>query len=182
MNKERLLRNIMDQIKEAQIKLGYDKETIRLYYPVDSLNTLIGTQCADAQMMIETLNEGFGTQPSVLGQLEFTVRTGRIEICIPPEGNEYVHYNVPSPAFLEDMIQVFRSNHHCDLEDICKVFEKYSKDYVCEKTPEGMEFDYVMYFKDATIDAYYYCIKMEMGHTIYHRFTKEDYIFLINSH
>ena len=26
-----------DQVKEAQLKLGYAKETVRLYYPVDSL-------------------------------------------------------------------------------------------------------------------------------------------------
>ena len=41
-----------------------------------------------------------------------------------------------------------------------------------------MGFDYVLYFKDKTVDAYYYCIKEEMGHTIYHRFTKEDYQLL----
>ena len=31
-----------DQVKEAQLKLGYAKETVRLYYPVDSLNTILG--------------------------------------------------------------------------------------------------------------------------------------------
>ena len=43
-----------------------------------------------------------------------------------------------------------------------------------EKKPEGSDFDEVLYFKDASVDAYYYCVKEEMGHTIYHRFTKED--------
>jgi hypothetical protein len=40
---------------------------------------------------------------------------------------------------------------------------------------DGADFDYVMYFNQPAIDPYYYCIKEEMGHTIYHRFTKEDY-------
>ena len=40
--------------------------------------------------------------------------------------------------------------------------------------PEGSDFDEVLYFKDASVDAYYYCVKEEMGQTIYHRFTKED--------
>ena len=43
----------------------------------------------------------------------------------------------------------------------------------------GTDFDYAVYFDDETYDAYYYCIKMEMGHTIYHRFTKEDYQKLV---
>lgn len=179
MNKERMLKNIMDQMKEAQIKLGYDKETMRLYYPVESLNTLLEIKCESAKEMLVALHEGFKDEKRVLGKLEFAIRGDRLEICIPPEGSEYVHKNVKSPAFLEGMINLFRSNHHCELKDICEVFEKYSKDYVCEQTPDGMEFDYVMYFKDATIDEYYYCIKMEMGHTIYHRFTKEDYQMLI---
>ena len=41
MNTEKLIKNIMDQIKEAQIKLGFAKETTRLYYPVESLNACL---------------------------------------------------------------------------------------------------------------------------------------------
>ena len=41
------------------------------------------------------------------------------------------------------------------------------------------DFDYVLYFQDEEIDPYYYCIKMEMGHTVYHRFIKEDYEKLV---
>ena len=44
----------------------------------------------------------------------------------------------------------------------------------------GTDFDYAVYFDDAEYDAYYYCVKMEMGHTIYHRFTKEDYQMLVD--
>lgn len=33
MNREKLLKNMTDQVKEAQLKLGYAKETVRLYYP-----------------------------------------------------------------------------------------------------------------------------------------------------
>lgn len=180
MNKERLLKNIIDQMKEIQIKLGYDKGTIRLYYPTESLNAILGTGCQNEKEMLNLLNKNF-IEESVLGHLEFTVRGGRIEICIPPQGSEYVHQNVEDPAFLIDMINLFRNNHQCTLEDICQVFEKYSSDYVCEKTPEGMEFDYTMYFKNNNIDEYYYCIKMEMGHMIYHRFTKEDYKILVEA-
>lgn len=33
--------NIIDVIKEEQIKLGYQQETIRLYYPMESINNLL---------------------------------------------------------------------------------------------------------------------------------------------
>ncbi len=72
---DRLTQNIIDQVKEGQLKLGYVKETVRLYYPLT-------------------------------------------------------------------------------------------------------DFDYVLYYCNREIDEYYYCVKMEMGHTIYHRFTKEDYELL----
>ena len=41
--------------------------------------------------------------------------------------------------------------------------------------PIGMDFDYVIYFTDSSIDAYDYCIREEMGHTIYHRFARADF-------
>ena len=41
--------------------------------------------------------------------------------------------------------------------------------------PEGSDFDEALYFEDPSIDEYYYCVKEEMGHLIYHRFLKEDY-------
>lgn len=41
--------------------------------------------------------------------------------------------------------------------------------------PDGMDFDYVIYFTDSSIDGYDYCIREEMGHTIYHRFARADF-------
>ena len=145
MNTEKLIKNIIDQIKEAQIKLGFAKETTRLYYPVESLNAMLGIHAK-----------------------------GHIEISVPPEGAEYVHEYVEEPAFLKAIIELFRQNHHCTVSDVRALFERFSKDYVCEKMSEGSDFDEVFYFKDASVDSYYYCVKEEMGHTIYHRFTKED--------
>lgn len=179
MNSDKMIQNIIDQIKEAQIKLGYVKETVRLYYPTESLNRMLGTQAKDAEELLAFLENTAVFSDTVLGKLRFAVCKGRIEVSIPPEGAKYVDREIPAPAFLIDIIKLFGENHHCGLADVCAVFEKYSKDYVCEKMPEGMDFDDVLYFCDGTIDAYYYCIKEEMGHTIYHRFTKEDYLALL---
>ena len=174
MNTEKLIKNIIDQIKEAQIKLGFAKETTRLYYPVESLNTMLGIHAENDEEMLEALTAAANMYDAGLGQLHFSTHKGRIEISVPPEGAEYVHEHVEEPAFLKAMIELLRQNHHCSVADVRELFESFSKDYVCEKMPDGSDFDEVFYFKDTSVDSYYYCVKEEMGHTIYHRFTKED--------
>ena len=51
MKQNQLIENMIDQIKEAQIKLGYARESVRLYYPVESLNRLMGTTARDGEEM-----------------------------------------------------------------------------------------------------------------------------------
>ena len=179
MNKEQLMQNMIGQIKEAQMKLGYAYETIRLYYTLDSLNAIVSTTCKESKELVELLDDTYRDVETVLGKLKFSIYSGRIEITISKDGSKYVHENVDNPSFLKDIIQLFQTNHHCELEEIKQVFEKYSEDYVCESMPEDADFDYVLYFKDTSIDEYFYCVKMEMGHTIYHRFGKEDYEMLL---
>ena len=42
MDYSRLEKGIMDFIQEEQVKLGYRKEKIRLYYPLSSLKHFLG--------------------------------------------------------------------------------------------------------------------------------------------
>jgi hypothetical protein len=178
--KDKLIRNITDQIKESQIKLGYVKETVYLYYPVESLNALLGVNVGDEFEMISLLKNGFDDEKTCLGKIGYHIRKGRVEISVPSEGVEYVHKVVKESPFLVDLIRLFREHHSCSQEDLKNLFSKYSPEYICEQMEEGSDFDYVMYFCDREIDPYYYCMKEEMGHTIYHRFTKEDYELFIN--
>lgn len=180
MDSDKLIKNMVDQIVEAQIKLGYVKETFRVYYPLTSLNSFLGTEAGSIEEMLTLLNEEPAFSDTVLGKITFKASRGRIEVSIPPEGTEYVYREVPVPDFLRDIIDLFGRNHHCTLDDIRRIFEKYSNNYVCEKMPDGMDFDFVLHFNDPDIDPYYYCIKEEMGHTIYHRFTETDYLDLLN--
>lgn len=48
MERDKLIANMTDQIKEAQLKLGYVEETVRLYYPLSSLRMLLGVEAADS--------------------------------------------------------------------------------------------------------------------------------------
>lgn len=178
MKTERLIRNIIDQIKEAQMKLGYVREAVRLYYPLSSLNALLETDFVELQELLLFLQRNPDFQCTEIGTLYFAEHRERIEISITTQGTEYVFQNVEAPPFLSELIHLFQENHHNRLEEICAVFAKYDAAYICEEMPEEQEFDYVLYFSDEGIDPYYYCIKMEMGHTVYHRFTKQDYIEL----
>ena len=42
MNEQKLIQNVIEQIKEAQLKLGAEKEVIRLYFPMASMNAILG--------------------------------------------------------------------------------------------------------------------------------------------
>jgi hypothetical protein len=166
----------MDQIKEAQLKLGYAKETVRLYYPAPSLMRLLEMEAEiSPDALVELLQKEPALSSSPLGGLEFSNRGKRIEVQVPPEGAEYVHREIPKPEFLAALIGLFAANPHSTLEEICGVFASFDETYICRQMPEGSDFDCVLYFPDGKIDAYCYCIKEEMGHTIYHRFTREDY-------
>lgn len=164
---EQLEKQIADQIKEAQLKIGFVKETVRLYYPLASLNNLLGTYFESEQQMCMELDK-------VCSKFTFAIHQGRIEISVPPDYVEYVYREVETPEFLAAWIDLFRNNHSIQLSQVKEIFAKFGE-YVCQKMPERADFDYVLHFEDESVDAYYYCIKMEMGHTVYHRFIKEDY-------
>lgn len=51
MNEQKLIQNVIEQIKEAQLKLGAEKEVIRLYFPMASMNAILGTHYTDEQEM-----------------------------------------------------------------------------------------------------------------------------------
>lgn len=179
MHYERLLKNIEDQIVELQIKLGYAKEVVRLYYPVSSLNGILGLQEKDTAAMLKKLSSCRELSESPLGKLVFSCHQERLEVGVSSAGVEYVHEHVEPTAFLRELIGYFQSHHMGSMEEVREIFEKYSPDYVCEKMPEGTDFDYVLYFPGSDVDEYYYCMKEEMGHLIYHRFMKEDYRLLM---
>ena len=182
MNTERLIDNIIEQIKEAQLKLGFVSEVIRLYFPVSSLCALLQVEKMSGKKLMEELKKEESFSKTPLGEITFTFCKGeRIEVCISPQGAVYVHEQIQDPPFLSHMIDMFQNHHHLTIEEIRGAFAKFNANYICEKMQPGTDFDYVLYFPDKKPDAWYYCIHMEMGHTIYHRFTEEDYKLLIQN-
>ncbi len=173
MNQQRLLRNIIDVIAEEQIKLGYRSEIIYLYYPLKSLNSILGTK-SDIKEMNDNLRSFSEYALEYLGEIGISNRDERFCLAIPPKGADYVHEHIDENEFLQSFIDII-SKHGCTLEDITDVFKKYSDDVTIKKM-EDADFDYLIYFTDGKPNDYMYCITFEGHHTIYHRFTVDDYI------
>lgn len=181
MDKTQLIENVIEQIKEIQLKLGFAKETTRLYFPVESLCQLLRTEPMNGAKLLSILESDKSFDDTVLGHIRFSLCKGeRMEVRIPAEGAAYVHESVPDPPFLVSMIGLFQEHHHLTIDEICTCFAAFNEHYVCEKMQPGADFDYVLYFPDQKPDPWHYCIRMEMGHTIYHRFTEADYRAIIS--
>lgn len=168
----KLEKNICDVIKEGQVKLGYQKETVRLYYPLSALNRFLNTDF-DVEEMIKALNEFTAEIEEKLGCVNISNKKERFCFMLPPEASEYVHQNTESEGFLYDFIETV-SRHGVSIEDVIHQFEKYSDCVHIERADHG-EFDYLVYFEDGVPDEFRYCLTDEGGHIIYHRFTIEDY-------
>lgn len=172
MDFSRLEKNIIDVVKEDQVKLGYRSETMRLYYPMKSINRLI-SQNLDIGGMKEAL-EGFCRQSQdKFGEIQVSNQGERFCFAIPPRGVDYVHAHMEDAEFIRDFVRTIEK-HDCTLEDILGQFRKYSDQVHVEKAKHG-EFDYLVYFEDGKPDSFRYCITDEGCHFIYHRFTMEDY-------
>lgn len=164
---------IYDMMKEQQMKLGFEQETVRLYIPIQSLKHILGLE-QDISKEEQKMQIGkFRTElEKTLGKVKITGKDKRLCIAISPEGSQYVHENIEENPFLADMIILFQK-HHVSISEVKKVFEKYSQEYICLEQA-GVEFDYLLYFKDKKIDEYYYCVKFDKGHASYHRFLEQD--------
>ncbi len=172
MNGYRLERNLIDMLKEEQAKLGYRSETVRLYYPLTSLNRLLQEKLDTAQMK-EALKTFALSVEERLGKIEITNQKDRFCLCIPPKGVDYAHSLTDEKEFIHAFIRTIEK-HGCGISDIVALFSQYSDSVHVEKTENG-EFDYLIYFEDGVPDAYRYCLTDEGPHLMYHRFTAEDY-------
>lgn len=164
--------NLIDIIKEEQAKLGYRKETIRLYYPLKSLNYLLHTN-TDIDGMNKILGEFCDDVDAFFGKIEISNNGERFCFKIPEQGALYVHENISDSEFIYGLVELV-SSHDCNMEKIREYFLKFNDDIYYEKLCNG-EFDYLLYFKNGLPDKYYYCFTIDEFHVIYHRFLPNDY-------
>lgn len=172
MQYDPLEQNIIDAMEEQQLKLGYLPETVRFYYPLDSLNRFLKTAYT-VEQMTEALKGFVRDVEKRLGTVQIRVKGERFEFAIPPEGAAYVHAHCDTDGFLAQLIAIV-GRHGSTLEEVLACFRRFSENVHIEHMDNG-EFDELVYFEEGVPDTYRYCISVEAGHVIYHRYTKEDY-------
>lgn len=172
MNFSKLERHIVDTIEEQQLKLGYLPETVRLYYPLSSLNRFLAIDVT-VEKMQECLQECCGYMADKLGEVKCSHQGERFCLAIPPEGARYVHEQISSDGFLAELIACV-GTHGSTWGEVLSIFQKHSDSVHVQEMTNG-EFNYLVYFEDGKPDDYRYCIADEGHHVTYHRYTPEDY-------
>lgn len=178
MTFEKLEKNLMDVVLEEQAKLGFRREKIRLYYPLSTLNHLLGTQDTAEQMEV-TLAGQPESMTIKLGKLAVSRKGDRFCLCIPEEGSAYVHEHFAEKGFIYELICLI-GQHDCKMEDIRQLFLRYSENIYVEEM-QGEDFDVMIRFPEEMGDTYCYCFRDEGCHVIYHRFLPEDYADLMKA-
>ena len=125
VNYKRLEKSLTDVIQEAQIKIGYDHHPITLYYPTESVARLLGTPEEDADSTERALASLSAHTADTLGAIEVTRDDKRFCFHISAEGTQYVHEQLPDPAFLRAFLQVMRGLT-VSFDDILAVFHQFS--------------------------------------------------------
>ena len=83
---------LCDMILEEQLKLGYERETIRFYSPSSSIGHVLKLSDRSKPAVLAAL-DGFGAYAAdTLGEVAVSGASGgRICFLIPAAGAEYVH-------------------------------------------------------------------------------------------
>lgn len=213
---QKLAENIVEQVLEMQLKLGFADESVSLYFPYASVGSLLKEKTenltqnkedkasaleqgekipqkeasaqGEASIQINSLDKNAITErlkralaePELLklGKITATPLKDRVVLVLSAETVKYIHDNFQPSEFLKSLVELFSARHGITMENVLELFNRFSSDYVCEKMPEGSDFDFAIHFSDTDIDGFYYCIKDEFGHMTYHRFTESDYLAL----
>lgn len=165
-----LKRNIIDNIKECEIKIGYREEDMNLYYPLESLLELL--PAAPGNLPDAIVEFCKSTRPE-LGALTIkeTGEKGRYCIHVPSSGVKYIHENTAGSPFLKAFLdEIFKPGNSVD--DIVNVFKAFSDDVAVEKVDEH---EWGVFFPDPEIDPYVYYLEQEEFGLQYHRFTRHAY-------
>ncbi|MBU3840604.1 MAG: DUF3877 family protein [Candidatus Ruminococcus intestinipullorum] len=161
--------HLYDTVKEWELKIGYQKEAMQLYYPKESLQDLLGAEEGQLASALEKVTEELQSE---LGKLYISkLEDNRFCIRIPSEGVEYIHTNIATSPFLKAFLEMIVLPN-TTLDDIEKLFYQFSSQVNIQKVEESAR---GFWFQDETIDPYVYYIEQEEFGIQYHRFTRSEY-------
>lgn len=198
-----LKKHIIDTIKEWQLKIGYREGNMKLYYPGESLDVLLGNvrnttvnEKLAEEELLSILNTFCEEAEPQLGRIKISGSYERYCLEIPAKGCAFVAGKVPEPEFLKRFLEVI-THHGNSMEQIRECFAAYAEEhgtaYVedilvendedvevsrdCDMSPEHTHSHtgHAFYFTDATVEEYVYWVEENEFGLTYHRFTKADY-------
>ncbi|WP_295210058.1 DUF3877 family protein [Ruminococcus sp.] len=173
MNYEALKNNLIDVIKESQLKLGYSPNDVGIFYPLRALNNLLDEDL-DVEGMKKALDDFSGYAKDTIGETsyKYSETEKRFGITVPAKGVKFIHESVEEPVFLKALLEkLYSGAKAADFEELFRSFS----DNVHFEQIEDDEFDYLAYFPDGKPDSYRYCLSDDLGHVSYHRFTPKDF-------
>lgn len=173
-NYNKLLRNIKTTVYEGILKLGITKgESFGIYYELDLLNHLLGTDYIDRKDMIPVLKEFKEYGKAHQLPLSISGEGSRFRFLIAPEGVLHIQEHTASTDFLKNLISLVNT-HSFTLKEILEIFEASGYEYQCTEI-DNPEFEHVISFADKDFDPYLYCFHFEAGHGHYHRLLEYSY-------
>lgn len=172
-----LERNLEAMIHEGIVKIGYRRgEKQSIYYDYDLLVYLLNIEPEQGNTRMDImpiLREFQVFIEKYWGKINIDMENNRYKFNLPANAIAYIHEKNKDNLFLSDLIGAL-GEKGCTLDDILKVFHKYSNEVICEES-NNSEFNHVIYFEDTNIDEFKYCFTFgEMGR-YYHRLTPFDY-------
>lgn len=166
-----LEKNLCDTMKEWELKIGCSSEPLELYYPAETLSSLLQISKGDMQLLSEALEVFCEQVRERLGILKISRTGDRFCIRIPKEGSLYVKEHIKANPFLIRFLEVI-NKPESSLTDVEQVFYEFSGQVVKKQEAEG---EFVFFFQDPEIDEYVYCVEEDEFGLEYHRFTRADY-------
>lgn len=169
----RLEQNLIDNLLESEVKLGYAGTPITFYYPESSLTGLLDCDTDGLAGAITAFQKDEKTRLGDIVFEELPHEKGRYAVMIPAGGVGWVHANFRPSAFMKDFVSSIGKPGNT-LEGILEVFYKYSRKVDIKQEGAG---EWAVSFRDESIDPYIYHIEQNEFGLEYHRFTRDSYPF-----
>lgn len=168
---ERMERDLIDNILESCVKLGFADTPITFYYPETSLTELFGCGRDEIPSAIAEFRK---SEQDHFGDIVFEAlhdEKRRYAVKVPAEGTEWVHANFKPSAFIEEFVKEIKRPVNT-LDSIADFFRKFSPKVDISKISSD---EWALSFADEDIDPYVYHIEQNVFGLEYHRFTREAY-------
>ena len=174
---KRMERDLIDNILESCVKLGFADTPITFYYPETSLTELF--RCGRDEIP-SAIAEFRKSEQDHFGDVEFEAlhdEKRRYAVKVPAEGIEWVHANFEPSDFIKEFVKEIKKPG-ITLNDIADFFRRFSPTVDIKKISLD---EWALSFTDENIDPYVYHIEQNEFGLEYHRFTKEAYRNLMDN-